>query len=317
MTAHIRNTLILLAILLMTALPASAGEFVSTLSSEDGAAVKVDLSKYALTTPEGESAGTLADFDKYIYVDVWATWCRPCVNEMPHLAETQERLGGDNFTIIGLSIDDHARMLQDFFKINEKHYPIYHDANAWKARFVQDFGIQGIPALFLFSPDGRLIGRDFRGPGMADAVEQAIKFDGKDVSLRFDFELSENNYDKLIKIETHNLGGQMQPVPVAQGAVPVSVTAVAESGIAGKGERLDVRFFAISADELMTINPETGPVPDWTQTLKDGKLSRKAEIPKGTMLFAIELALVSENDGSVISQIRELWGTFAELGPQQ
>ena len=102
---------------------------------------------------------TLADFrGKVVLLNVWATWCEPCREEMPALDRLQARLGGDRFQVIALSVDQQgaaiARKFYDEFAI--KALPLYIDPTA-KAAFV--LGAPGLPVTLLVDRNGREVGR--------------------------------------------------------------------------------------------------------------------------------------------------------------
>ncbi len=104
-------------------------------------------------------AQTLADFrGKVVLLNVWATWCEPCREEMPALDRLQARLGGDRFQVVALSVDQQgasiARKFYDEFAI--KALPLYIDPTA-KAAFVLD--APGLPVTLLVDRNGREIGR--------------------------------------------------------------------------------------------------------------------------------------------------------------
>ena len=102
---------------------------------------------------------TLADFrGKVVLLNVWATWCEPCREEMPTLDRLQARLGGDRFQVVALSVDQQgatiARKFYDEFAI--KALPLYIDPTA-KAAFL--LNAPGLPVTLLVDRNGREIGR--------------------------------------------------------------------------------------------------------------------------------------------------------------
>jgi thiol-disulfide isomerase/thioredoxin len=104
-------------------------------------------------------AQTLADFrGKVVLLNVWATWCEPCREEMPTLDRLQARLGGDRFQVVALSVDQQgasiARKFYDEFAI--KALPLYVDPTA-KAAFT--LNAPGLPVTLLVDRNGREIGR--------------------------------------------------------------------------------------------------------------------------------------------------------------
>ncbi len=116
---------------------------------------------------------TLADFSgKVILLNIWATWCIPCIAEMPTLDRLQAKLGGPDFQVIVLSIDiGGVPVVEKFYRaLNLKALGIYVDKTA-RARIA--LGISGIPTTLLIDRQGREIGR-LAGPAEWDSPE-AIK----------------------------------------------------------------------------------------------------------------------------------------------
>ncbi len=102
---------------------------------------------------------TLADFrGKTILLNIWATWCVPCREEMPTLDALQEELGGDEFEVVALSIDRAGpHVVRNFdAEIGIQHLGIYIDSSM-QASF--DLSAIGLPTTLLMSDEGREAGR--------------------------------------------------------------------------------------------------------------------------------------------------------------
>lgn len=102
---------------------------------------------------------TLADFTgKVVLLNVWATWCGPCREEMPTLDRLQAQLGGADFQVLALSIDqDGAQVVRDFYReIGIQHLELYIDNNARAHRSLSAFGL---PITLLLDRQGRELGR--------------------------------------------------------------------------------------------------------------------------------------------------------------
>jgi thiol-disulfide isomerase/thioredoxin len=102
---------------------------------------------------------SLTDFrGKVVLLNVWATWCEPCREEMPALDRLQAKLGGERFQVVALSVDQQgAPIARKFYsEVGIKALPLYIDPTA-KAAFVLD--APGLPATLLVDRKGREIGR--------------------------------------------------------------------------------------------------------------------------------------------------------------
>ena len=118
----------------------------------------------------------LADFrGKYVLLDFWATWCAPCIEEMPNLKATYDSFGGDKrFVMIGLSLDFDRASPQKFVKKNGMEWTQVFLGNLLKDLVTPSYGVFGIPAIFLIGPDGKVLATDLRGPKIKEAVAAAL-----------------------------------------------------------------------------------------------------------------------------------------------
>ncbi len=119
---------------------------------------RVPAPDLAFVDAEGKER-SLAEFrGKLVLLNLWATWCAPCVREMPSLQRLQARLGGDRFTVLALSQDRGGLgQVQQFYATQSlKGLDIYVDKTMAAARAVK---APGLPTTLLIDPDGREIGR--------------------------------------------------------------------------------------------------------------------------------------------------------------
>ncbi len=110
---------------------------------------------------------------KYVYIDVWATWCGPCKREIPYLKEVEQEYHGKNIEFVGISIDrkEDYKTWKDFVTSEELvGIQLYAD-NAWKSQFVTDYGIEGIPRFILVDPQGKIVSADAPRPSDSKLIE--------------------------------------------------------------------------------------------------------------------------------------------------
>jgi len=103
---------------------------------------------------------------KYVYIDVWATWCGPCKREIPSLKKVEKDFHNKNIAFVSTSID--VATAHDKWSAmvkNEELGGIQLIADKdWKSQFVQDYGIQGIPRFILVDPEGNIVSADAPRP---------------------------------------------------------------------------------------------------------------------------------------------------------
>ena len=111
---------------------------------------------------ENHAGGTtsLADLKgKYVYIDVWATWCGPCKREIPFLKTLEADYHGKNIAFVSISIDaekDHEKWKQMVDELELGGIQLFAD-NDWESQFVQDYMIKGIPRFILIDPQGNIV----------------------------------------------------------------------------------------------------------------------------------------------------------------
>lgn len=110
---------------------------------------------------------------KYVYIDVWATWCGPCIAEIPHLKKVEEKYHGKNIEFVSISVD----VEKDYDKwkkmVTDKQLggvQLYADKN-WTSDFIKAFGINAIPRFILIGPDGKVIKADAARPSSVSLTE--------------------------------------------------------------------------------------------------------------------------------------------------
>ncbi len=114
----------------------------------------------------------LADFrGKVVLLNFWATWCGPCLDEMPVLARWQEKYGPRGLQILGVSMDDDDKPVQRFLKKSPLDYPVVMGDTALAKLYG---GVFGLPLTFLIGPQGKIEGR-YLGVADLSVVESQIK----------------------------------------------------------------------------------------------------------------------------------------------
>lgn len=129
---------------------------------------------FIFKTLDGREINTADLRGKFLLLDFWATWCAPCVAESPNLKALYEKFGKNPaFLMIGLSKDAAPDAPRDYAKKENL---------AWTQGFIgpdetisSQFGIRGIPSIWLISPEGKVLAKDLRGEALHSAVAQALE----------------------------------------------------------------------------------------------------------------------------------------------
>lgn len=120
----------------------------------------------------------LEDFKgKYVYIDVWATWCGPCRAEIPFLKKVEAKYEGKKIEFVSISVDedkDHAKWIKFVTDKQLGGVQLFADKN-WMSDFIKAYGINSIPRFILLDPQGKVVSADADRPSDEKLVAQLDK----------------------------------------------------------------------------------------------------------------------------------------------
>ncbi|MFC3196716.1 redoxin domain-containing protein [Parapedobacter deserti] len=128
-------------------------------------------------TPDGKDVH-LADFrGGYVLVDFWASWCKPCRVENPHLVAAYRQFKDRGFTILGVSLDSETGRQAWLKAIADDglEWTQVSDLQGWKNKAAQLYGVKAIPQNFLIDPSGKIVARDLRGDALHEKLQQLFE----------------------------------------------------------------------------------------------------------------------------------------------
>ena len=154
-----------------------------------GASFAGTLRRLSLPGNPMEITGTLLNgqpFDqqtltgKVVLVDFWATWCGPCVAEIPNVLEQYKKYHGRGFEVVGISLDQDRSALEKFVVDRKIPWPILFEPSegtGWQHPLATYYGISGIPTVILIGKDGNVITLNARGERLGEELDKI--FSGK------------------------------------------------------------------------------------------------------------------------------------------
>lgn len=125
-----------------------------------------------------DSMVSLNDYKgKYVLLDFWATWCKPCLQEIPHLKALYEKTDRSEFEIISIVGESPVESLQKIIQNEHLVWPqiLSNEEN----QIVETYGIQGYPTTYLLDPKGMIVAKDLRGEELEKIIAKLLA-DNKD-----------------------------------------------------------------------------------------------------------------------------------------
>jgi len=136
------------------------GSVVSDFSQTDTAGLPINISAFR---------------GKYVLVDFWASWCRPCRQENPNVVAAFDKYKNKNFTILGVSLDQNKKNWVDAINMDGLNWNHVSDLKGWGNEVAAIFKITSIPQNLLLDPDGRIIAKNLRGAVLESRLDALLK----------------------------------------------------------------------------------------------------------------------------------------------
>lgn len=137
----------------------------------------VDSVDFELPALSAGTQRTLQSFEgEVVLLNFWASWCPPCIEEMPAMQALYEDLGGEGFEIVAVNLQEDPETVRSFMDEHGFDFPVLLDRDGSVAR---EYGVRGIPTSYVVDPRGRLVAMyvgpyEWNGDGITEAL-RALK----------------------------------------------------------------------------------------------------------------------------------------------
>ena len=111
---------------------------------------------------------------KYVLVDFWASWCRPCREENPNVVKAYQQFKNKNFIILGVSLDKERAGWTEAIRSDKLTWPQVSDLKFWAGETIKKYGVEAIPYNVLLDTSGKIIAVNLRGPKLQETLREVL-----------------------------------------------------------------------------------------------------------------------------------------------
>ncbi len=147
------------------------------IEAEKNTAVGALYTDIVMPDPDGNTI-KVSDYvakNKYTLVDFWASWCGPCLGEMPNVVEAYKKYHDKGFEVVGVSLDNSKEAWVKSIEAQKLPWPQMSDIKGWECQGAKDYNVRAIPANVLIDQSGKIVAKDLREEALQEKLAELFK----------------------------------------------------------------------------------------------------------------------------------------------